>query len=379
MAAALVFFRTAELRLLTPTAYFTYDVVLGAMIVLSALTGLYLLGLFRLHHDSPVESITAPRLLLSLLFLGLAVYLTPALFRVGPDGQKQRPAGVVYAWADSFLLPEPGKHADGLAWSGDLTKTLNEARSLAGRSADRQLVFIDFTGVTCKNCRINEQDVFIRDEIKDLFKKYRLVQLYTDTVPTEYYAKSATLNRREADAAANLWFQKKAFGTEQLPLYVILEPRPGDKIDVVGVYDEGKINNVAAFVEAIGVWQRSASYEVALLLALQFRLRFFLRALGQAAAPEEVVQRADGADQHEHHRGQDEQLAEQQVEERQRSQREQRHDPIDQRIRARRRWRWIMRSFHKMRPRRSNRSDGICYTNRAPQRLLGKRNPGRIE
>jgi thiol:disulfide interchange protein DsbD len=249
VAAALVFFRTAELRLLTPTAYFTYDVVLGAMIVLSALCGLYLLGLFRLHHDSPVEAITAPRLLLSLLFLGLAVYLTPALFRVGPEGQKQRPAGVAYAWIDSFLLPEPGKHADGLAWSGDLKKAIDESRTAAGRSAERQLIFIDFTGVTCKNCRINEQDVFTKDEIKDLFKKYRLVQLYTDTVPKEYYPKSAPIGRREADAAANLAFQLKAFGTEQLPLYVILEPQPGDKIDVVGVYPEGKINDVPAFIE----------------------------------------------------------------------------------------------------------------------------------
>ena len=249
VAAALVFFRTAELRLLTPTAYFTYDVVLGAMIVLSALTGLYLLGLFRLHHDSPVESITAPRLLLSLLFLGLAVYLAPALFRVGSDGQKQRPAGVAYAWVDSFLLPEPGKHADGLAWSGDLKKTVDEARNAASRSADRQLIFVDFTGVTCKNCRINEQDVFIKDEIKDLFKKYRLVQLYTDTVPPQYYANGTSLNRQEADAAANLWFQKKAFGTEQLPLYVILEPQPGEQIRVLGVYPEGKINDVPAFME----------------------------------------------------------------------------------------------------------------------------------
>jgi len=181
--------------------------------------------------------------------LGLAVYLTPALFRVGPEGQKQRPAGVAYAWIDSFLLPEPGKHADGLAWSGDLKKAIDESRTAAGRSAERQLIFIDFTGVTCKNCRINEQDVFTKDEIKDLFKKYRLVQLYTDTVPKEYYPKSAPIGRREADAAANLAFQLKAFGTEQLPLYVILEPQPGDKIDVVGVYPEGKINDVPAFIE----------------------------------------------------------------------------------------------------------------------------------
>ena len=46
---------------------------------------------------------------------------------------------------------------------------------------------------------------------------------------------------------ANLWFQKEAFGTEQLPLYVILEPLPGGRVRVVDRYDEGKINDEGAF------------------------------------------------------------------------------------------------------------------------------------
>lgn len=117
------------------------------------------------------------------------------------------------------------------------------------------MIFLDFTGETCTNCKINERDVFAKPEFKELFRPYKLVQLYTDKVPNKYYPASvrATFGsgttRQQQDAIANLDFQKAAFGTEQLPLYVILEPLPGDKIKVVGVYDEGKINDENAFAQ----------------------------------------------------------------------------------------------------------------------------------
>ena len=44
----------------------------------------------------------------------------------------------------------------------------------------------------------------------------------------------------------NLTFQVNNFGTEQLPLYVILEPDE-KQIRLVAIYDEALINNVAAF------------------------------------------------------------------------------------------------------------------------------------
>jgi thiol:disulfide interchange protein DsbD len=113
-----------------------------------------------------------------------------------------------------------------------------------------QLVFVDFTGVTCTNCKLNEKNIFPRPEVRELLHRYHLVQLYTDTVPGTFYDTVPSLARQEEDAQANLEFQRKHFGTEQLPLYVILKPQPGSKeVAVLGPYDEGKINNEAAFVE----------------------------------------------------------------------------------------------------------------------------------
>ncbi len=252
LAAAFKFFRTAELRLLDRPAYFTYDLVLGAWVAIAGITALYLLGIFRLPHDEERPNVGVARMLFGVAFLTLAVYLAPALFRGGPSGQPNRPGGVVYAWVDAFLLPEAGAPGgEGLPWSADLTGAVERiARAKQGAgSADRPLVFVDFTGVTCTNCKYNEENVFTRPEVRELLRRYTLVQMYTDDVPVEFYTAPPERLDRKLEGAANLDFQKAVFGTEQLPLYAILEPQAGGAVKVVGVYDEGKINDVPRFVE----------------------------------------------------------------------------------------------------------------------------------
>jgi len=250
LAAALVFFRTSELVLLPSPSWFTYDLVLGLWIAIALLCGLYLLNVFRLPHDTQLDHLGVPRMLFGLLFIGLSLYLLPALFKSGADGEKQRPNGVVYAWIDSFLLPEStARKGNGLPWGADLKKAVEEARAHFKDKRQRTLLLIDFTGESCKNCRYNEHNVFTKPEIADLMRKYELVQLYTDKVPPEFYPPDVRdklgndASRLRDDAQVNLDFQKKAFDTEQLPLYVILDPVPrGDdkKIEVVGIYSKAR-------------------------------------------------------------------------------------------------------------------------------------------
>jgi thiol:disulfide interchange protein DsbD len=247
LAAALKFFRTAELRWTIPPQIFSYDFVLSMWVVLLVFCSLYMLGMYRLPHDYPQEHIGVPRMLFGVICLTLAIYLLPALFAKAPDGSKQRPGGMVYAWVDAFLLPEPSAaellNKGDLAWSGDLLRAVEDART------KNQLLFLDFTGVTCSNCKLNEKNVFVKENVKELFRKYHLVQLYTDTVPEPFYESPPDFGTREDHAIAVKKFQLKAFGTQQLPLYVILKPLPDGKIERVGVYTEGKINDEAAFVE----------------------------------------------------------------------------------------------------------------------------------
>jgi thiol:disulfide interchange protein DsbD len=228
LAAALGFFRTAEVVITAQQPLLlTFDVVLGLYVALSLTCGVYLLGLFRLPHDYDApQMLSVPRLLFALAFIGLGLYLTPGLFKQA-NGRPQRPSGVVFEWIESFLLADNAR-----PMYANLKEGLEQAKKQNKR------VFIDFTGVTCKNCRINENTVFSQPEVHDLLSQYVLVQLYTDTVPA--YMKNPT------SAADNAQFEKDQFKTEQLPLYVIVEPS-GDSFTTLQVYDEGKINDVEGF------------------------------------------------------------------------------------------------------------------------------------
>jgi thiol:disulfide interchange protein DsbD len=255
LAAALKFFRAGELVKTPDPQFFTYDLVMGAWIAIAILCGLYLLNVFRLPHDSPADSIGVVRMLFGLAFVSLGLYLLPALFRYAPDGQKQRPRGAVYAWIDSFLLPEASESKGALPFTGNLAQALEDAQTFARKTGQSKLVFVDFTGKTCTNCKINEDNVFTRSEIESLFRPYNLVQLYTDVVPDKFYSSEVSnrfrggAERQQEDALTNLAFQREAFGTEQLPLYVILRPHADGRIEVVDRYDEGKINDVNAFAQ----------------------------------------------------------------------------------------------------------------------------------
>ncbi|MCI0682264.1 MAG: hypothetical protein L0Y71_09180 [Gemmataceae bacterium] len=255
LAAAFKFFRSAELVLTGASPWlFTFDFVMGIYVTLCILCGLYLLGVYRLPHDTPEEHLGVVRMLFAGLFLALGVYFMPALFKHGPAGEPQRPSGTLYAWVDSFLLPDTNRQSEG-AHTANLPAAVAEAIEHYQKTGQPKHLFVDFTGVTCTNCSINERDVFTKPEIKKLFEPYLMVKLYSDTVPREYYTASLqselgkTSARQEADAFTNLRFQRKVFNTEQLPLYALLEPQVDGSIQVLSVYPEGRINNIAAFAD----------------------------------------------------------------------------------------------------------------------------------
>src|SRR5262249_17295729 len=134
-----------------------------------------------------------------------------------------------------------------LPWVGTLNEGIEDALKR------QRLVFVDFTGVTCTNCSLNERNVFPKPRIKELLAQYSLVQLYTDKVPTKYYSQEQQsrfgfdTSQQRADAAENLKFQHDQFNSVQRPLYVILKPLPGAKFELLARYDEGKINDESAF------------------------------------------------------------------------------------------------------------------------------------
>jgi thiol:disulfide interchange protein len=243
IGAALKFINTAELASVTPeNAWFNAQVVLTAWVVLSVVCGLYLLGLFRTDHDHDEVKVGPGRMVTGALFLGLALFMAPALFGRVPQGMVWNRLIVGLLPPDSNRLSAPitiaglgqdsarmevkatstdpaeaerqEKRFHGVQWGMSLEQALELAK--AGKKA----ILIDFTGENCANCRAMEAGVFPLPEVVEMLKKFVTVQLYTDFVPIDSItaAQRADLAERNQERIINLAHANTN------PSYVVLSP-----------------------------------------------------------------------------------------------------------------------------------------------------------
>jgi len=75
--------------------------------------------------------------------------------------------------------------------------------------ASGKLVFVDFTGYTCTNCRWMEANIFSRPDVGAELGEFVLARLYTDGEGEMYEKQQA--------------FQERTFGTVALPLYAVVD------------------------------------------------------------------------------------------------------------------------------------------------------------
>jgi thiol:disulfide interchange protein DsbD len=201
---------------------FDFTNVMVLWSVLSACAGFYLLGQFRLSHDTPVQGLSPIRVLLGAGFLMLA-----GLFAVGmaqPDRESwlidQLVAFAPARLNNQELEPDSERAvADDPATSihHEFELDFDRAVSEATAKNDKPL-FVDFTGVNCVNCRLMEKRMAKPHNRKRL-EKFVLVQLYTDTVPMikDKAEKKRLLER-------NVALQTGWFGDVTLPAYAVVTP-----------------------------------------------------------------------------------------------------------------------------------------------------------
>jgi thiol:disulfide interchange protein DsbD len=152
---------------------------------------LYLFGKITLPHDSPLSHISVGRLLLGLLSLTFAVYLIPGLWGAPlnvisgfppPMSYSESPNGVG-AKNSIELNSSSGEKLPEHAYYGP-HKIIAFHDYDAGLAYAKQVnkpVLIDFTGVTCVNCRRMEELVWAKPEILNILKNdVVLVSLYVD-------------------------------------------------------------------------------------------------------------------------------------------------------------------------------------------------------
>jgi thiol:disulfide interchange protein len=186
--------------------FFTREVVLAIWIAIAVLATVYLLGKFRLPHDSPAETIGVARMTWAMLFLSLGFYLFTGLIG-GSLGELD--AFLPPRTAGELTLTGAGGYGQELTWNTTLTAALAEAKQ------KERPIFIDFTGYTCTNCRWMESNLFPLPAVRAELDKYVRLQLYTDGEGKQY--------------EENQKYQKEQFGTVALPLYAILD-RNGNKV-----------------------------------------------------------------------------------------------------------------------------------------------------
>lgn len=205
LAAAVKFISNVDLvyqwELITRPVFITVWLAIGIVLVM------YLLGWFRFPHEAPLETVGAGRVLFSIFFLAVSFYLLRGLF------------GFPLGEMDAFLPPRdygnaghisltssgrPGSDSEPI-WMEDYGAALARARE------ENRPLFIDFTGVTCTNCRWMESNIFPRPEVQDLFQQYILVRLYTD--------------RGTPQDEANQAMERERFGTIALPFYAVMSPQ----------------------------------------------------------------------------------------------------------------------------------------------------------
>jgi thiol:disulfide interchange protein DsbD len=189
LALALKFLSNADL--VVQAGIITREVFLVLWIVIFGLLGMYLLGWFRLSHDSETKTLSVSRLMLAILTLSFTVYLIPGLWGAPlklisgfppPDfysespegfGGKKSETGTASHAAD---LPEHAHRGpNGIPAFNDYYLALEYSKKV------KKPLMIDFTGWACVNCRKMEGQVWSDSDVKrKLSEDFVLVSLYVD-------------------------------------------------------------------------------------------------------------------------------------------------------------------------------------------------------
>jgi thiol:disulfide interchange protein DsbD len=214
IAAAVKFFSTAEF--IFGLGLLPREVFLAIWAGVCLLIVLYILGTYQLTLDTPVERIGGLRALFAVIFATLGLWFAAGMLGkplaadlealLPPENYHELLAQMNGTAVIASTSQAPSKEASdahgGLVWLNNL----DEAKKIAAREG--KPIFIDFTGFACVNCRLMEKDVFPRPDVVEQFKKFVLVQLYTDRKTEPYITNQNIL---------------KTYGTVANPLYVLLK------------------------------------------------------------------------------------------------------------------------------------------------------------
>lgn len=236
---ALAFKFASNADLVVQAGILTREVFIAIWIVIFGLMGIYLLGWFKLSHDSDVKHISVPRLFFAITALSFTVYLIPGLWGAPlklisgfppPDFYSESPAG----FGASTMQPNT---AESLQTGQKIEHCPNNLpcfhdydEALAFAKKTNKPLMIDFTGWACVNCRRMESQVWPDPEVdKRLRSEVVLVSLYVDD-KTKLPADQQTVKKLgSSDFKINTigtkwaYMQASKYQTNSQPQYILID------------------------------------------------------------------------------------------------------------------------------------------------------------
>ena len=215
-----------------------YEIFVGLWVLIFAATTLYLLGVFRFPHDSPVKKLSPTRLGFVALFLAATVYLVTGFKydeRTEAYDSRLLLSGLAPPAHYNIFLPEPEVDPAIKAKYPSFSKCANNLdcfknnyeEGIAYAKEVNKPVLLDFTGYGCVNCRKTEEHIWIKDQVwEKISQDFVLISLYTDdrqALEEELVSKNTGQPLRNV---GYLWsdFQTTNFEQSSQPLYVMMTP-----------------------------------------------------------------------------------------------------------------------------------------------------------
>ena len=213
------------------------EINLAIWIVIFSMLGFYLLGKIKLPHDSKLEFIGVPRLMLAILTFTFVVYLIPGMWGAP---LKMLAGYLPPMYTHDFDLSSLGrqgkepnqicddpKYGELLHLPHGLNGYFDYEQALACARQQNKPLFIDFTGHGCTNCREMEAVVWSDPAVlQRLSDDYVIVALYVDDkteLPDSQWYTSAYDNKvKKTIGKQNADLQITRLQNNAQPFYVLV-------------------------------------------------------------------------------------------------------------------------------------------------------------
>ena len=242
-------------------------------ITIFLLLTLYLLGKFRMPHDSPIDKISVPRLLMAIVSLFFVVYLIPGMWGAPlklisgfppPMFYSESPNGFGGGGSTMIAVASEGEIPEG-ADPEHCPLALNcfhdFDQGLAYAKKVNKPVMLDFTGWGCVNCRKMEEQVWSDPRVLEVLRNdVVLVSLYVDErkeLPEDEQFVSDVTGKK-IKTVGNKWseFQVRHFKSNSQPQYILLNHDSMKPLNGTTAYDPDIEKYLKWLEEGIAIFEK---------------------------------------------------------------------------------------------------------------------------